>query len=172
MEEYMIIYGRTDSDPSPFVIAVSKDQNMINGFREEHYHFCADGEVVVDGFYNNLASDYEIEYKAGHYMTPAMTTKFMEYLTSVYNQLFSIADVIERDIDHLIFTEVEQEMVEDGFGLLMEHLQNMSYTMNVATPYDFDASDIIEDSVYGATLNIPECLDRFMATFEPEPDIY
>ena len=47
-------------------------------------------------------------------------------------------------------------------GLLMEHLQNMSYTMNVATPYDFDASDVIEDSVYGATLNIPECLDRFM----------
>lgn len=172
MEEYMIIYGRTDSDPGPFIIAVSKDQNMINGFREEHYHFCADGEVVVDGFYNNLASDYEIEYKSGHYLTPAMTTKFMEYLTSVYNQLFSIADVIERDIDHLIFTEVEQEMVEDGFGLLMEHLQNMSYTMNVATPYDFDTSDIIEDSVYGATLNIPECLDRFMATFEPEPDIY
>ena len=172
MEEYMIIYGRTDSDPGPFIIAVSKDQNMINGFREEHYHFCADGEVVVDGFYNNLASDYEIEYKSGHYMTPAMTTKFMEYLTSVYNQLFSIADVIERDIDHLIFTEVEQEMVEDGFGLLMEHLQNMSYTMNIATPYDFNASDIIEDSVYGATLNIPECLNRFMATFEPEPDIY
>lgn len=172
MDEYIIIYGRTDSDPSPFIIAVSKDQNMINGFREEHYHFCADGEVVVDGFYNNLASDYEIEYKSGHYMTPVMTTKFMEYLTSVYNQLFSIADNIERDIDHLIFTEVEQEMIDDGFGLLMEHLQNMSYTMNVATPYDFDASDIIEDSVYGATLNIPECLDRFMARFEPEPNIY
>lgn len=171
MEEYMIIYGRTDSDPGPFVVAVSKDQNMINGFREEHYHFCADGEVVIDGFYDNLVSDYEIEYKGGHYMTPVMTTKFLEYLTSVYNQLFSLADTIERDIDHLIFSEVEQEMVEEGYGLLMEHLQNMSYTMNIATPYDYDATDIIEDSVYGATLNIPECLDRFMATFEPEAGI-
>ena len=83
-QEYVIIYGRTDSDPSPFIVAVSKDQNMINGFREEHYQFCAGGEVVVDGFYDNLADDYEIEYKGGHYMTPLMTTKFMEYLTSVY----------------------------------------------------------------------------------------
>ena len=37
---------------------------------------------------------------------------------------------------------------------------------------DFDASDIIEDSVYGATLNIPECLDRFMSSFEPEPGLF
>lgn len=171
-QEYCIIYGRTDADPGPFIIAVSKDQNMINGFREEHYHFCAGGEVVVDGFYDNLASEYEIEYKSGHYMTPIMSTKFIEYLTSVYNQLFSIADTIERDIEHFIFTETEQNIIDEGFGLLMEHLQNMSYTMNVATPYDFDASDVIEDSVYGATLNIPECLDRFMATFEPEPGIF
>ena len=171
-QEYVIIYGRTDSDPSPFIVAVSKDQNMINGFREEHYHFCAGGEVAVDVFYDNLADDYEIEYKGGHYMTPLMTTKFMEYLTSVYNQLFSIADTIERDIEHFIFTESEQNIIDEGFGLLMEHLQNMSYTMNVATPYDFNASDVIEDSVYGATLNIPECLDRFMSSFEPEPGIY
>lgn len=171
-QEYCIIYGSTDADPGPFILAVSKDQNLINGFREEHYQFCKDGEVVVDGFYDNLASDYEISYKSGHYMTPIMVTKFMEYLTSVYNQLFSIADVLERDLEHFIFTESEQEIIDDGFGLLMEHLQNMSYTMNVATPYDFDASDIIEDSVYGATLNIPECLDRFMATFEPDAGLY
>ena len=105
-------------------------------------------------------------------MTPMMTTKFMEYLTSIYNQLFSIADTLERDLEHLIFTETEQDIIDDGFGLLMEHLQNMSYTMNIATPYDFDASDIIEDSVYGATLNIPECLDRFMSSFEPEPGLF
>ena len=37
-------------------------KNIIN--------FCAGGEVVVDGFYDNLADDYEIEYKGGHYMTP------------------------------------------------------------------------------------------------------
>jgi hypothetical protein len=145
---------------------------MINGFREEHYHFCAGGEVAVDVFYDNLADDYEIEYKGGHYMTPLMTTKFMEYLTSVYNQLFSIADTIERDIEHFIFTESEQNIIDEGFGLLMEHLQNMSYTMNVAAPYDFDVSDVIEDSVYGATLNIPECLDRFISSFEPEPGIF
>lgn len=171
-QEYCIIYGSTEADPGPFILAVSKDQNLINGFREEHYQFCKAGEVVVDGFYDNLASDYEISYKSGHYMTPIMVTKFMEYLTSVYNQLFSIADVLERDLEHFIFTESEQEIIDDGFGLLMEHLQNMSYTMNVATPYDFDASDIIEDSVYGATLNIPECLDRFMATFEPDAGLY
>ena len=171
-QEYCIIYGSTDADPGPFILAVSKDQNLINGFREEHYQFCKAGEVVVDGFYDNLASDYEISYKSGHYMTPIMVTKFMEYLTSVYNQLFSIADVLERDLEHFIFTESEQEIIDDGFGLLMEHLQNMSYTMNVATPYDFDASDIIEDSVYGATLNIPECLDRFMATFEPDAGLF
>lgn len=171
-QEYVIIYGRTDSDPGPFIVAVSKDQNMINGFREEHYHFCVGGEVVVDGFYDNLASEYEIEYKGGHYLTPLMTTKFMEYLTSVYNQLFNIADTLERDLEHFIFTETEQNIIDDGFGLLMEHLQNMSYTMNIATPYDFDASDVIEDSIYGATLNVPECLDRFMSIFVPEPGIY
>ena len=172
MNEYCIIYGKNSENPGPFIVAVSKDQNMINGFREEHYQFCTGGEIVVDGFYDNIADDYEIEYKGGHYMTPVMTTKFMEYLTSVYNQLFSISDTLERDLEHLIFTETEQRIVDEGFGLLLEHLQNMSYTMNIATAYDFDTSDIIEDSVYGATLNIPECLDRFMSTFEPEPGIY
>ena len=73
MNEYCIIYGKNNSNPGPFIVAVSKDQNMINGFREEHYHFCAGGEVAVDVFYDNLADDYEIEYKGGHYMTPLMT---------------------------------------------------------------------------------------------------
>lgn len=171
-QEYCIIYGSTNSNPSPFIVAVSKDQNLINGFREEHYQFCSGGEVVVDSFYDNLADDYEISYKSGHYMTPVMVTKFIEYLTSVYNQLFSIADTIERDLEHFIFTETEQEIIDDGFGLLMEHLQNISYTMNIHQQYDFDESNIIEDSVYGAALNIPECLDRFMCTFEPEAGIY
>ena len=36
--EYCVIYASTDSNPM-FIVAVSQDQNMISGFREEHYHF-------------------------------------------------------------------------------------------------------------------------------------
>ena len=55
-QEYCIIYGCNDNDPGPFVIGVTKDQDMINGFREEHYHFCRGGNVVIDSMYDNLAA--------------------------------------------------------------------------------------------------------------------
>ena len=80
-QEYCVIYGYNESEPGPFIIGVTKDQSMIDGFREEHYHFCKGGEVLVDSFYDNLAPDYEIQYISGHYMTPAMITEFMRYLT-------------------------------------------------------------------------------------------
>lgn len=169
-QEYCIIYGCNDVDPGPFVIGVTKDQNMINGFREEHYHFCRDGKIMVDSFYDNLASDYEIQYLAGHYLTPAMITKFMEYITAKYNQLFMLYDNIERDIDNLVFNEVEQEIIDDGFGLLREHLGELSYTVNTLNIYG--SADVIEDSVYGAILNIPLCLEQFLSTYQPEANIY
>ena len=170
MEEYCIIYGCNDNDPGPFIIGVTKDQNMINGFREEHYHFCRGGEVVVDSFYNNLSSEYEIQYMAGHYLTPIMITKFMEYLTAQYNQLFMYFDNIERDLDNLRFSEAEYEILDDGFGLLREHLGELMYTVNTLNIYG--EADIIEDSVYGAILNIPLCLEKFLSTFQPEAGIF
>jgi hypothetical protein len=165
-QEYCIIYGYNDVDPGPFIIGVTKDQEMINGFREEHYHFCKGGEVAIDGFYNNLSQDYEIQYTAGHYLTPVMITKFMEYLTAEYNQLFMYYDIIERDIDNLIFNEYDMEVVEEGISTLRDHLGELMYTVNTLNIYG--EADIIEDSVYGSILNIPLCLDRFLATYQPE----
>lgn len=169
-QEYCVIYGFNDVDPGPFIIGVTKDQNMINGFREEHYHFCKGGEILVDSFYDNLSNDYEIQYLAGHYLTPVMITKFMEYLTAQYNQLFMLYDNIDRDIDNFIFNEVEQEIVDDGFGLLRDHLGELSYTINTLNIYG--TADVIEDSVYGAILNIPLCLEQFLSTYKPEANIY
>lgn len=163
MDEYCIIYGGTDSNPGPFIIAVSKDQNLINGFREEHYHFCRGGEVVCDNNYNDLASDFEIEYKGGHYMTPVMTTKFIEYLTNIYNQLHLLADVFDRETPNLRFTDEEHEMVEEGLYFLFDHLTNM-------VPYEI--ADVVEESVYGSILNIEKCLDDFISVYEPEENIY
>ena len=170
MEEYCIIYGCNNEDPGPFIIGVTKDQNMINGFREEHYHICRGGEVVVDSFYHNLAPDYEIQYLAGHYLTQVMITKFMEYLTSQYNQLFMYFDNIERDIDNLRFSEEEYEIIDDGFGLLREHLGELMYTVGTLNIYG--EADVIEDSVYGAILNIPLCLERFLESYQPEAGLY
>ena len=169
-QEYCIIYGCNNVDPGPFIIGVTKDQNMINGFREEHYHFCKGGEIMVDSFYDNLASDYEIQYLAGHYLTPMMITKFMEYLTAQYNQLFMYFDNIERDLDNLRFSEYEYEILDDGFGLLREHLGELMYTVNTLNIYG--EADVIEDSVYGAILNIPLCLERFLASYQPEAGLY
>ena len=169
-QEYCVIYGFNDVDPGPFIIGVTKDQNMINGFREEHYHFCKGGEILVDSFYDNLSSDYEIQYLAGHYLTPIMITKFMEYLTAQYNQLFMLYDNIDRDIDNFIFNEVEQEIIDDGFGLLRDHLGELSYTINTLNIYG--TADVIEDSVYGAILNIPLCLEQFLSTYKPEANIF
>lgn len=168
-QEYCIIYGCNDNNPGPFIVAVTKDQNMINGFREEHYHFCRGGEVMVDSFYDNLASEYEIQYTGGHYLTPIMITKFIEYLTSVYNQFFMLFDNLESNVDNLIFNEVEQEIVDDGFSLLRDHLNDLVYSVNMSNVYG--EADIVEDSVYGSILNIPLCLERFLQTFQPEPGI-
>jgi hypothetical protein len=165
-QEYCIIYGYNDVDPGPFIIGVTKDQNMIDGFRQEHYHFCRGGEVTIDGFYDNLAPDYEIQYTGGHYLTPVMITEFIEYLTAEYNQLFMLFDNIERDVDNLIFNEAEQAVVEEGIDLLREHLNNLMYTMNTEGRYG--EANIIEDSVYGSILNIPLCLDNFLSTYQPK----
>lgn len=165
-QEYCVIYGGTDSNPGPFIIAVSKDQNMINGFREEHYHFCKGGEILVDKFYNNLVDDFEIRYISGHYVTPVMMTKFMEYLTSVFNQVCMLLDTIDTNIDDLKFDEEELYIISEGFDLLREQTYGIAYTMNVSDPYCSD--NLLEDSIYASILNVEECLERFMSIYEPE----
>lgn len=169
-QEYCVIYGYNDNDPGPFIIGVTKDQNMINGFREEHYHFCKGGEVLIDSFYDNLAPDYEIQYISGHYMTPAMITDFMRYLTAQCNQICMLLDTLERDTEYIRFNETEQDIVEEGFSFLREHVQDMAYTMNMGNTYG--SRNDIEDSVYASILNIPLCLENFLSTYRPEPCLY
>ena len=156
-EEYCIIYASTDSNPM-FVVGVSKDQEMINGFREEHYHFAKYGEVVNDGRYGDFFPDYEIFYQAGHYMTSVMQTEFLDYLTAVYNQFSMLEDVIDRNIYYLNFTDNDESVIYDGFGLLQEHLEGIA-------PVDF--SNVVDD--YGQILNIELCLENFMNIYEPKP---
>ena len=165
MKEYCVIYGYNDNDPGPFIVAVTTNQDMINGFREEHYHFCIGGEVLVDSFYDNISSDYEILRFMGHYVTPIMMTDFTNYLVSVYNGIYKCIDSLENDIDNINFTDDEREIVDMGFGLVKEHLENLVYNMNIAGDYSDD--DLI-DSIYAELLNIPECLNRFLATYQPK----
>lgn len=161
MEEYCVIYGGTDTNPGPFIIGVSKDQEMINGFREEHYHFCKGGEIVSDSKYECFAADYEISYKCGHYMTPKMITEFIEYLTAVYNQLSQILDTYDRNLCYLLFDENDQNVIDDGFGLFEEILGDV---------IPIELSEIVEDSIYGSVLQIENCLNTFISTYEPTPD--
>ena len=156
--EYCIIYGSTDNNPGMFVIAVSRDQELINGFREEHYHFAKYGEVVNDGRYEDYCVDYEISYKAGHYLTPMMITEFLDYMTSIYNQLTMILDVYERNIECLKFNKNDEDVVFDGFGTFHQHLESIA-------PIEY--SDIVDD--YGQILNVEICLDNFMSIYEPKP---
>lgn len=165
-QEYCVIYGGTDSNPGPFIIAVSKDQNMINGFREEHYQFCKGGEILIDKFYNNLSDDFEIRYVSGHYVTPVMMTKFMEYLTSIFNQVCMLIDNIDTNIDDLKFDDEELYIISEGFDLLREQTYGIAYTMNVSDPYGSD--NLLDDSIYASILNVEECLERFMSVYEPE----
>ena len=142
---------------------------MINGFREEHYHICRGGEVLIDSFYKNLSADYEIQYIAGHYLTPVMITAFVDYLTTQYNTIFKCLEHIESDIDNLKFSDDERDVLDDGFGFLREHLQDIVYTMNIS--YGYGSSDEITDSVYAGLLKIPLCLERFLATYQPQAGI-
>ena len=52
-----------------------------------------------------------------------------------------------------------------GFGLVKEHLENLVYNMNIAGDY---SDDDLVDSIYAELLNIPECLNRFLATYQPK----
>lgn len=165
MKEYCVIYGYNDNDPGPFIVAVTTNQDMINGFREEHYHFCIGGEVLVDSFYDNISSDYEILRFMGHYVTPIMMTDFTNYLVSVYNGIYKCIDSLENDIDNINFTDDEREIVDMGFGLVKEHLENLVYNMNIVGDY---SDDDLVDSIYAELLNIPECLNRFLATYQPK----
>jgi len=168
MKEYCVIYGCNDNDPGPFIVAVTTNQDMINGFREEHYHFCIGGEVLVDSFYDNISSDYEILRFMGHYVTPIMMTDFTNYLVSVYNGIYKCIDSLENDIDNINFTDDEREIVDMGFGLVKEHLENLVYNMNIVGDY---SDDDLVDSIYAELLNIPECLNRFLATYQPKNGI-
>ena len=51
-----------------------------------------------------------------------------------------------------------------GFGLLSEHLSSAQYPLEIA--------DIVEDSIYGETLNVLYCLDQFMSVYEPTGNIF
>ena len=72
--QYCLIYGSTDENPGLFIIGVSKNQNMINGFREEHYHFCVHGEVVRGYDYDKLAPDFEISSRTAARDSPVLIT--------------------------------------------------------------------------------------------------
>ena len=103
-------------------------------------------------------------------MTPAMITDFMRYLTAQCNQICMLLDTLERDAEYLRFNEVEQDIVEEGFSFLREHVQDMAYTMNM--PNEYGSSNDIEDSVYASILNVPLCLERFLAMYRPEASLY
>ena len=168
-KEYCVIYGGTDKYPDPFIIAVSDNQEMINGFREEHYHFCVHGEVVRGYDYDKLAPDFEISYNSGHYVTPIMITEFINYLNAIFNQTCMILDNIERDVEQLIFDDYESNIMDEGLDLLRDHLTGMSYTMNIEVPYSMN---VIDETVYGNVLNVPKCLDDFMNTYEPNNEVF
>lgn len=170
-QQYCVIYGCNDNDPGPFIIAVTKDQNMINGFREEHYHFCKGGEILTDGFYDNLTSDYEIQYIAGHYMTPKMITDFMSYLTSEYNQITMYADNLERDLEYILFdNDEEYAIVEEGIGFLRDHLFEVTASFHMSDRYGSD--DQILNSLYANVMNIPLCLEKFLSTYQPDAGLF
>lgn len=169
-QQYCIIYGYNDNDPGPFIIGVTKNQDMINGFREEHYHFCRGGEILTDNLYDQLSSDYEIMYTSGHYLTPKILTEFMEYLTAEFNQLTMLVDTINRDVEYLIFNETEQDIISDGLDFLHETLYEASYGLHMDEKYG--TSDPINDSIYASVLNIPECLDRFLSTYQPSNGLF
>lgn len=158
-EEYCVIYGATDENPAPFVIAVSKDQSMINGFREEYWHLCKGGEILSDGGYDTFSSDYEIQLYMGRYMTPMMITKFNEYVTSIFNRMWSLVDNLDNMRDNLKFTESDDVDVNDGLGFLQEILSEI-------VPIEMFNG---EGSVYGNVLDIDKCLERFISIFIPEP---
>lgn len=159
VDQYCIIYGGSEYNPGPFVLAVSKDQNMINGFREEHYHICRGGEICEDSRYNTFSSDYEIEYYMGHYMTQKMVTEFCQYCTSIYNIVYAITDTLERELCYLKFDESDQDIIDDGFGLLNEQMINTA---------PIELCDLVEQGhVYGSVLDIEACLDKFLSTYEP-----
>lgn len=169
-QQYCVIYGYNDNDPGPFIIGVTKNQDMINGFREEHYHFCRGGEILTDNLYDQLSSDYEIMYTSGHYLTPKILTEFMEYLTAEFNQLTMLVDAINRDVEYLIFNETEQDIISDGLDFLHETLYEASYGLHMDEKYG--TSDPINDSIYASVLNIPECLDRFLSTYQPSNGLF
>ena len=60
----------------------------------------------------------------------------------------------------------EREIVDDGFGLVKEHLENLVYNMNIN--YSYGSDDALADSIYAELLNIPVCLDRFLSTYQPK----
>lgn len=159
-DQYCLIYGSTDENPGLFIIGVSKNQNMINGFREEYYHICKYGEVVDDGQYDKYAGDYEVNCYLGHYMTPVMITDFVDYLTGIYNKFTYISDIYDINLPNLKFTPKNESIVSEAADLLSSHLSAM---------VPIELSEVIDDSIYGEVLNIENCLEEFLSTYEHRP---
>jgi hypothetical protein len=98
-----------------------------------------------------------------------MITEFINYLNAIFNQACMVLDNIERDVEHLIFDEYENDIMNEGLDLLRDHLTGMSYTMNIEIPYSMN---VIDETVYGNTLNVPKCLDDFINTYEPTNELF
>lgn len=155
MTEYCVIYGSSDDRPEPFIFGVTNNQQLINGFREEHYHICVGAEIRNDNGYDNYI-DYEIMEYLGHFITNKMLTDFCDYCTSIFNRIYGITDTIEMDVSYLKFDENEEEIVDDGFGLLFE-------IMCSAAPLELH--EMKNNSIYDDVLDIHKCLEEFLSTY-------
>jgi hypothetical protein len=66
----------------------------------------------------------------------------------------------EHNIVGLKLTEKNEEIATEAMDFLSSHLMNM---------VPMELSEVIDDSIYGKILNIENCLEDFLSTYEPKP---
>lgn len=153
--EYMIIYGSSPQRREPFILAVTNDQNYINGFKNDFYDYCHDYKIVNDNKFE-MYDDYHVREICNHYITEKMLTQFYEEYINIYDILINF---LNTDIDIFKWTDKEMDRLELGFEIIN--------TISYSGPID------IEDLRYNSEMliskdivDIPKLLEEFIYEFE------
>ena len=125
--EYIKIYGSSKYRSEPFILGVSDDQYLINGFKEEWYYIIHDYEIVHDNNFSTYSDYYILEFE-GRFLTDKMLTSFYSYYSSKYDEIVNLVNVIEADLDIFKFNDEENDVLMNGFYPLLDLFSRIAPT--------------------------------------------
>lgn len=156
--EYIKIYGSSRYRSEPFILAVSDNQYLIDGFKQEWSDIIHDYKIVLDDNYDKYSDYYILEFE-NRFITDKMLTDFYTYYMSEYDTIAIIMDVIQADLDIFIFDDEENDILMDGLDPLLN-------IFSQTAPTDLEEMRSEGRVLNHDIFNVSKLLEKFIMEYE------